>query len=131
MSRAPKQLSIDLPSDPVAAGQARAHVRGALRSWSRPVVEDASLMVTEMVTNAVEHGGPPVRLGVSVHASQARVTVHDAIPLLPRRVHLDLGAEHGRGLVLVAALADRWGAELVPADGKRVWFDVSDRLSTA
>ncbi len=134
----PTKARFELPPDPIAAPMARRHLRGTLDGWSEPTVDDASLMVTEVVANAVEHGDPPVELGISVAYGRACVAVHDANPALPSARALEewgddggsagppQPAEHGRGLFLVSALSDRWGTERVPDDGKRVWFEVSD-----
>ncbi|WP_324605140.1 ATP-binding protein [Streptomyces sp. NRRL S-87] len=84
---------------------------------------DVSLCVSELATNALRHGVPPgrgYRLRMLRFEGVVRVEVHDSGPGLSR---LRVGA--GRGLVVVAGVADRWGA--VPrSPGKAVWceFDV-------
>ena len=88
------------------------------------VVEAAELVVTELLTNALLHGLPPVRLVVRSDGDLVRLEVHDASPALPVRPR---GAEDGmtgRGLALVQALSRAWGT--VPEEaGKAVWAEVS------
>lgn len=119
-------VAVDLPSEPSASPLARRQVRGALHGWSDPSIDDASLLVNEVVSNAVEHGDPPVRLGVSVNDGHARMDVKDANPQEPEPKPRDTEAEHGRGMILLDELSDRWGVEQIPGDGKSVWFDVSN-----
>ncbi|MGW1600246.1 ATP-binding protein [Streptomyces eurythermus] len=92
--------------------------------------EDVALCVSELATNALLHGVPAGRgflLRLVLHAEGAlRVEVHDSGPGEvgcpdPAR-EADADAEHGRGLLLVAALADKWGVgERNP--GKIVWCE--------
>ena len=115
-----------------AAGRARALVEEQL--GSSPRVADISLVVSELVTNAVEHGEPPVMFGIdsSVDTStdpntdpntvRIRVTVSDEGGGEPR---VRAAADHaigGRGLALVEMLASRWQWR---RDGKRltVWAE--------
>ncbi|MFD9908647.1 ATP-binding protein [Streptomyces sp. NPDC059063] len=103
----------------------RAFTRDALAAWGiEERVDEIALCVSELTTNALIHGVPPgrgfrlrlVRDGVTV-----RVEVHDSGDGWPRLV--DGGAdESGRGLLLVAALADKWGVT-VRAPGKVVWCE--------
>lgn len=83
----------------------------------------AALVVSEMATNAVEHGrgdfevrvdtGPPLRIEVADHSSE-----------LPRRRPLSLWSEGGRGLHVVDRLSSRWGTTQSP-NGKVVWAELS------
>jgi serine phosphatase RsbU (regulator of sigma subunit)/anti-sigma regulatory factor (Ser/Thr protein kinase) len=86
--------------------------------------DDAELLVTELVTNALRHGGPGVDLWVRrLPAGGLRLEVVDgragSIPTVQRP---DDDAEGGRGLVIVQALAARWGTERLAA-GKQVWCE--------
>jgi anti-sigma regulatory factor (Ser/Thr protein kinase) len=82
------------------------------------------LLVSELVTNAMQHGGEPVRLVADVSRGGIRVEVydgnHDAFPAV-REVRPD--GPGGRGLLLVGAFADRWGSRNA-AEGKCVWFEI-------
>jgi anti-sigma regulatory factor (Ser/Thr protein kinase) len=90
--------------------------------------EFAVLLVSELVTNAMRHGGEPIRLVADLTASGLRVEVYDgnsdAVPAI-RDIRPD--APGGRGLRLVDALADRWGTTEVAGDGKFVWFEIDGR----
>ncbi|MFC9887020.1 ATP-binding protein [Streptomyces pilosus] len=105
---------------------ARAFARRVLEDWGvhAPRIDDVLLCVSELATNALLHGVPPGRgllLRLLPYSDSVRVEVHDSgggVPAVPR------GApdESGRGLLLVAGLADRWGVtERDP--GKVVWCE--------
>ncbi len=84
------------------------------------VLDDAVLLTSELVTNAVLHGRAPISLRLLRTSSEAVLEVHDAASFLPRRLRPTPEDEHGRGLQLVACLADRWGVRPV-REGKAVW----------
>jgi PAS domain S-box-containing protein len=88
-------------------------------------VDDAALLVTELATNALRHGGPGVDLWLRpVDGGGLRVELVDGRPgALPGITVPDADAEGGRGLLLVSALARSWGSERLTA-GKRVWFEL-------
>ncbi|MGW4504273.1 ATP-binding protein [Streptomyces sp. NPDC004436] len=87
--------------------------------------DDVSLCVSELATNALLHGVPPgrhYRLRMLLFDGTVRVEVADSGGGRPRVADRDPGADGGRGLLLVAAVADRWGtAERRP--GKVVWCE--------
>ena len=88
------------------------------------VRETLALLVTEVVSNAVRYGEPPVELEVTWLAGTARGLVRSAGP--PFRWH-GAPADHPRaggwGLVFVDALADRWAIQR-RADANEVWFEL-------
>ncbi|MDJ0385678.1 ATP-binding protein [Streptomyces sp. G-G2] len=87
--------------------------------------DDVLLCVSELATNAVLRGAPPgrgYRLRLLRFGDLVRVEVHDSGGGRPCVQNRDLGAEGGRGLLLVAALADRWGVG-VRVPGKVVWCE--------
>lgn len=95
-----------------------------LSEWDR--ADDVLLCVSELATNALVHGVPPGRgflVRVRHDGGVVRVEVHDSGGGRPRIADReDNGGEGGRGLLLVAALADKWGvAERNP--GKTVWAE--------
>lgn len=99
-----------------------------VRRWRLPGLVDAVvLVVSELVTNAVRHGLPPVRLVLSRRERGLRVEVHDQAPDAPPFVgaarELD---ESGRGMGIVRALATDTGVEQTPGGGKAV-YAVFDR----
>jgi anti-sigma regulatory factor (Ser/Thr protein kinase) len=81
------------------------------------------LLVTELVTNAVTHGGWGITLEMRGSSSAVCSKVFDHGHALPVMVPRRPLADSGRGLHLVAALASDWGVEPV-ADGKVVWFEL-------
>ncbi|MFC6880935.1 ATP-binding protein [Actinomadura yumaensis] len=117
----------DLPAEIRAAARARELTGRALRGWhvSDPTdVDDIVLMVDELITNAVVHGGGPVRLRLRLDGSRVIGEVSDANPAGPPAPKtpdpLDW-AEAGRGLLLVGALSSDFGTR-PDAVGKTVWF---------
>jgi anti-sigma regulatory factor (Ser/Thr protein kinase) len=114
---------VPLTPGPRAAAKARAEVAAAIRAWDIPVDPDVALLLTsELVTNAVTHGGvPPVVLVITAGATGLRIDVHDGSLDLPV---LELAAtedESGRGLLLVTSLSAEWGFYRTQA-GKAVYF---------
>jgi len=112
-----------LPDDERAAGQARRAVRGTLTGWRLPaVIDDAVLAVSELVTNAVRHGLPPIGLLLRRRVGQVRIDVDDARPEPLSAVGKPGGlVESGRGLDIVRDVADDVGSEHIPGDGKSVY----------
>jgi anti-sigma regulatory factor (Ser/Thr protein kinase) len=83
-------------------------------------IADAELVVSELVTNAVRSGAATVRVMVELHHGELKLDVADDGPGWPTLARPDARVAHGRGLVLVDALADRWRAEPIATGGKRV-----------
>lgn len=113
-----------LPADPTAPRIAREFLRDAFRGRQEgAVVDEAELLVSELVTNAIRHGAPPIELQVRCDGRDAlEICVRDSDPAPP--VPRDAGhdAEGGRGMLLVDLVSDRWGTETDAGDGKTVWF---------
>lgn len=117
---------VRLAADPVSVRSARAFVRDELRrsGWDDRA-DDAALAVSELAANAVLHARTELTVHVTVSDGLARVEVDDGSAVLP--VHLPVGesALSGRGLALVDALTDRWGARPTASGGKTVWFELA------
>lgn len=103
------------------------------RDWLRVVgcgphggdlLEDATLLVSELVTNAVLHGGPPIVVAIDCDGSGLEVRVRDGSARLPVPRLAGADDEDGRGFLLLHALSERWGIEVEVdgAGGKVVWF---------
>lgn len=125
-----------LPIDPRSVADARALLRETLEQHgvrAQPavgdadIVEDAVLVLSELVTNAVRHTSALLRLKITVRDNTLHVAVADDAPGLPALLRDE---EHhrtgGRGLTIVNALADRWGFT-TSLHGKTVWFDMELR----
>jgi anti-sigma regulatory factor (Ser/Thr protein kinase) len=116
-----------LPVADRSPGLARRVARDALSSWQLTHLTDtALLLISELVTNAVLHAstaGSVLALHLEIHGSWLRMEVHDAElrgpePRVPSAVD-----ESGFGLVIVDALADKWGVRETTA-GKAVWAEL-------
>lgn len=110
-----------LAADRRAPSTARAAVRALCASLFPHLIDDAMLLVSEVVTNAVKHGHAPLSLQVDCDSDGIVVAVEDANPEVPRTRRTDHRRHSGRGLVLVQRLASDWGVRMTPR-GKQVWF---------
>jgi anti-sigma regulatory factor (Ser/Thr protein kinase) len=119
---------LDLTTDPRSIRLARGFLASVTRSLDLPddTVSVAELALSEIVTNAVVHGEPPIRLHVDATASHLSISVTDAGPARPRSDETRLETTGGRGLAIVAAVAGAWGCDPDPdGPGKRIWFTVT------
>lgn len=109
-------------------GQMRRITRDKLRHWDLTVLtDDATLAVSELVTNAIKHAdGKPVGLRVRHSSFELHIEVTDGTPTPARLRSASVADESGRGLLLVAALAKEWG---VSPDGTMTWcsLEIPDR----
>ena len=122
---------VTLPDGPAAAGFARRAMARAAELWllDREMTETALLLVSELATNAIRHGSPPVRLSLRLHDDRLRVEVTDSSPTLPQVGHPGPDQTGGRGLQIVQQLAARWGSSASRSRlGKTVWFELSSML---
>ncbi|MGW6741948.1 ATP-binding protein [Streptomyces sp. NPDC055025] len=118
-------------SHPSCVGLARMELRKVLADWGLSELEDsASLVVSELLANAVRYGrvssGREIETRYLPRFGAVRIEVSDSSPCRPVLRGLDPDALDGRGLLLVAALADEWGVgerdDGVP--GKVVWAEL-------
>jgi anti-sigma regulatory factor (Ser/Thr protein kinase) len=111
-----------LPPFLSSAGVARDLVASRLRLWGRAQqVDDGVQIISELINNALIHApGPEYVVAVDWNAGAVRLEVWDSSPKRPSVLPLDVEEEHGRGMHLVAALAETWGSRLA-ASGKCVW----------
>ena len=118
--------TIDLPPEATSVPLARRLVRDVLRAWNAPHdLEDAELLVAEVVSNVVDHvGGEVFTLELSLREGVLQVGVVDGSSIRPIVRELSLERERGRGMQLVDRIADRWGADDHDG-GKRVWFELT------
>ncbi|MGW3495879.1 ATP-binding protein [Streptomyces sp. NPDC001020] len=128
----PADAEVSLPSRPESAATARRLAQVViLRQWglSPKLAEDAVLLVSELVGNAVRHTGARVfGLRMRHRRGWIRVEVRDPSRGLPCLMPVQEMDVSGRGLFLVDKLADRWGVDLLPR-GKTAWFEmrIADR----
>jgi anti-sigma regulatory factor (Ser/Thr protein kinase) len=112
-----------LPAEAESVRAARVLVCQELRLWGTDgLVDDCSLIVSELVTNAIHHGGTALSLRLGSDGSWVYGEVFDAGDGLPCEAPGDLEATDGRGLLIVGMLADDWGVAEADGGGKTVWF---------
>lgn len=124
----PVDSVMQLPPGADAPALARQFVLDHRDHLPRDVVDDAQLLVSELVTNAVRHGRTTITLrvrsappGIGVAVADDGDTFAESQPTLPAA-----DATDGRGLAIVAALSTAWGVDdTVPPPGKTVWFELT------
>ncbi len=121
---APPVTAQVFPGDAGQVREARRFLAGVLGGC--PAAADALLCVSELATNAVLHSrsgrsGGRFTVRAAVRAEGVRVAVADEGG--PWGAGLDRDGQSGRGLLIVAALASRWGREENEA-GRTVWFEI-------
>jgi anti-sigma regulatory factor (Ser/Thr protein kinase) len=95
------------------------------------VVDEAELLVSELVTNGILHGIPPVTLRLTCEPGPVlRVEVSDISRLRPRLRHPDAQEVHGRGMELVDLLSHDWGVS-ARGEGKVIWFTLVPAVDAA
>ncbi|MGN9837303.1 ATP-binding protein [Nonomuraea sp. H19] len=129
--RSRMQYAWPLREDAQTVGHAREIIRAELSALalSADLVDDAVLMVSELVTNAFMYGDGPYELVLHIDAKEIMCVVVDSSPILPAPSPPDVEAEHGRGLRIIARLSDGFygchpqryvtHSDLV---GKATWF---------
>ncbi|MEU6578378.1 SpoIIE family protein phosphatase [Streptomyces sp. NPDC046805] len=111
-----------VPSEPAAVSDVRASVTRQLAEWGlEELTFTTELILSELVTNAIRYGRPPV--GVRLLRDRSLICeVSDASTTSPHLRYAASTDEGGRGLFLVAQLADRWGTRYTP-HGKIIWAE--------
>ena len=118
------KLSEVLPPEPASVGRARRLVATAVTaSGQGDLIDVATLLVSEVVTNSVLHAGTEIHLTCQPRPAGLRVEVSDRSALAPSIRNYDTEAMTGRGLALVSMLSASWGMN-VDDDGKTVWFEL-------
>ncbi|MFJ8400170.1 ATP-binding protein [Streptomyces microflavus] len=132
--------SLRLAAVPSAVSNSRMFIRQTLQHWRVPdYIDVAELVVSELVTNAIEATGitdPQPEwteitaehvIGVQLRINDARlyVEVWDGSTDVPIRKHPDDEAEGGRGLLLIEAMTEQWDVYRSEAGGKVVWAELS------
>ncbi len=127
----PQRRSLALSPDRNAPAKSRQFVQDVCADWGLGRVASlAELVASELVTNAVTHARTPMNVTIRLVDDGLSVEVRDADPRPMFRPTTDTtatpGDEHGRGLLVLDAMADAWGTSPT-ADGKVVWANI--RLS--
>lgn len=120
---AEQQRTVVLQRDPAESVRARREVARACDGLASDTVDTAQLLATELFSNALDHGEGEITLQVTRLPGQVRVDVADACPDGPRVRTVTLHDVRGRGLLILEALAARWGVDpFEHGRGKSVWF---------
>ncbi|WP_435971567.1 SpoIIE family protein phosphatase [Streptomyces sp. Qhu_M48] len=117
-----------LPFDFSAADTARTCVEECLRRWNHPADPfTATLVASELVTNAVRYGAAPITLRLITDSATGLICeVGDAGQAAPHLRHARAVDEGGRGLLICATLAENWGVRYT-GEGKTVWAELGER----
>ncbi|MFE3143149.1 ATP-binding protein [Streptomyces scopuliridis] len=115
---------------PRCVGMARGRLRETLEAWGLSALEDdACLVLSELLTNAAQHGGTPSGDAIQTRFVRQRgglrVEVRDGSSEWPHRRTPTSEALSGRGLGIVEELSDRWGCWQRGECGKTVWAELS------
>jgi anti-sigma regulatory factor (Ser/Thr protein kinase) len=116
-----------LESKPSNVGAARRFVEEQMAGYKEATVDDASLLVTELATNAIVHVGTSFVVGVIADETEVLIAVaddrHDRVPLLGRMPAAEDIVEMSRGIAIVSLVASDFGWHLLAdSPGKVVWF---------
>jgi anti-sigma regulatory factor (Ser/Thr protein kinase) len=122
-----ERLRLSLPPNNNAPGIARNFVVDLGSALSPDVVDDAELLVSELVSNAVLHGSPAITLCVDLDPPCIGVGVRDEGEGVPTTAvqQPPPSRPRGRGLMIVDRLSESWGVTpSEPPPGKTVWFEL-------
>lgn len=119
------EVRVTLTADGGSCARARQVVRDAAASWelSEDLTDDAQLVVTELVSNGIDHGAGLITLTISRKDGGMLVEVYDESPKQPLVRPVDPTSARGRGMQLVQALSVRWGT-MPDGRGKVVWAEL-------
>ncbi|MEU6883573.1 SpoIIE family protein phosphatase [Streptomyces sp. NPDC046712] len=114
----------NIPFEFSAVGTARTHVEECLRQWNSPVDPfTATLVVSELATNAVRYGAAPITVRLITDSAGLICEVSDAGHAAPHLRHAKAVDEGGRGLLICSALAENWGVRYTD-EVKTVWAEL-------
>jgi anti-sigma regulatory factor (Ser/Thr protein kinase) len=120
-----RRAAVSLGRDLKSAHEARRFAVRTLESWGLgDEARRAELPLAELVSNALLHSAGPVLVAIVDTGDTVRLEVHDTAPGRPAIRRRGSEADSGRGLILVDALADRWGCDSESQLRKRVWLEI-------
>ncbi|MVO87710.1 ATP-binding protein [Streptomyces sp. p1417] len=125
ISQPSRHCTVELQALPSRIGQVRRIVSAQLRYWHLdPLIDQAALGVTELLTNVHRHAEPDKMCTVEIELLLERlmVSVHDHDPRVPVVHEAEPFETCGRGLAMVAAVSESWGVQPQGDAGKVVWF---------
>jgi anti-sigma regulatory factor (Ser/Thr protein kinase) len=126
-----ERVETQFPSVDTTPASVRGFLRAALQTWELDGFGNVTeLLSDELVSNVVRHVGSPMTVRVLRKPSSIRVEVDDPSPDPPVIRRQDLLDEHGRGILLLDALASQWGVIQHDDDGKTVWFEIDVTTAT-
>lgn len=126
-----RKVYLEVAASTAAVPCTRLYTRTMLDEWGlAKLADDVELVVSELVTNAVEATldyelGTNVALVLAETNGELLVLVWDGASEEPEAASPAPDAQHGRGLLIVSAVANRWGSELGRDGGKVVWAAVT------
>ena len=121
-----RNATFDLPPTPRSVRVARHVLQELMRAWGVPHdQEDGALLLTELVTNVIDHVGGESELTVEISSAEdwLRIAVVDGSAVRPVVRELSSDDPRGRGMRMIQEIADRWGAD-EHLGGKRVWCEL-------
>lgn len=125
-AHAAHEARLELPQDPTSARLARRFVGDRVRDWGlEHLLDDALLVTSELAANAVTHAASTCEIRLSLTPGALRIEVTDSGSGTPEPQPRSFTEEHGRGLVLIDAITNAWGLDVVPGGGKVVWAELA------
>lgn len=124
--------TVPLSPEPSSVARARDFVYDHLLLHALPaLVDDVRLVVSELATNALQHGRMPYSLTLTRQGHALLVSMHDGSPALPRLLSPDTSRSCGRGLAIVDQLSASWGVDVAADRTKAVWarFDTGRTMA--
>jgi anti-sigma regulatory factor (Ser/Thr protein kinase) len=123
------EARLELPGDPGSVPLARSLLTQLLGQWEmEDFVDLASLLITELVANAISHVPGTCAVELTRRGDALRISVVDSGPGVPDLRSPGISASGGRGLHIVNALATAWGIEYLDDGAKAVWAELKAPL---
>lgn len=96
------------------------------RSERRGLLDNATLIISELITNSINAGASAAAVTLSWHRDRLRLSVDDDAPGVPTLQYATSDQSHGRGLAITQSLSHAWGVQARPSHvvGKQVWADL-------
>jgi DNA-binding NarL/FixJ family response regulator len=125
VEQAVREATAKMAGEPASASSARQFVSETLQRWDAASdLDTVSLLVSELVSNAIIHARTDFEVSVLLRSHTIRIEVDDQSAAVPVPRDADVDDTSGRGMALVEALATGWGVDDRRPGGKTVWFEV-------